>query len=114
MTEVNGERAQRLAENEALFRLANERMAGWDEQHADEEPELYFCECASTDCREKVSLRRADYERVRAESRQFVIRPGHEVPDVETVIERNEDWSIIRKDPEVLDTVESLDPRSDR
>ncbi len=108
------EREQRLAENEALFRLANERMAGWTEQHVNEASELYFCECANTDCREKVSLRRGDYERVRSGSRQFVIKPGHELPEVETVLEANDGWAIIEKHPEVTETVEALDPRSDR
>ena len=41
-------REERLAQNEALFRAANERMAGWEEQHATSEIEVYFCECADT------------------------------------------------------------------
>ena len=104
-------RAERLAANEALFRTANERMAGWEEQHALSHIEAYFCECADTECREKVSLRKADYERVRANSRQFVVVPGHEIEDVEAVIERHDGWAIVEKPPEVSDTVERLDPR---
>jgi hypothetical protein len=42
-----------------------------------------------------------------------VIALGHEIPDVETVIERNEDWAIIEKAPEVTPIVEALDPRTD-
>ena len=42
-----------------------------------------------------------------------MIIPGHELPDVETVIERNEGWAIVEKVPEVTPTVEALDPRSD-
>lgn len=105
-------RAQRLAENEALFRLANERMADWEEQHTDEVTELYFCECADTECREKVELRRGDYERTRSDSRQFVIVPGHEMPEVEDIVERHEGWEIVAKDLKVLETVEALDPRN--
>jgi hypothetical protein len=104
-------RAERVAENEAMFRIANERMAEWEEQHASNAVEPYFCECAAVECREHVDLHKADYERVRSDSRRFVIRPGHELSDVETVIERNEGWAIIEKAPEVTDTVEALDPR---
>jgi hypothetical protein len=107
------ERQERIARNEAMFREANERAKEWDERHRDSEVELYFCECANPDCREKISLREADYERVRSDPRRFVIVPDHEVPDVETVIERNEGWAIIEKTPEVTRTVEALDPRGD-
>jgi len=94
-----------------MFRLANERMSEWEERHALAETELYSCECADIECRDKVSLRKADYEKVRADARQFLLVPGHEVPDVETVIERHEAWLIIEKAPEVRETVERLDPR---
>ena len=60
-----------------------------------------------------MDLRKADYERVRSDSSRFVIVPGHEVPDVETVIERNEGWAIVEKAPEVTGIVEELDPRTD-
>jgi hypothetical protein len=107
------QREERIAKNEAMFREANERAKAWEERHLDSEVELYFCECAKPDCLEKVSLREADYERVRSDPRRFVIVPGHELPDVETVIERNEGWEIVEKAPEVTGTVEALDPRGD-
>jgi hypothetical protein len=110
---VASEREERIARNEALFRVANERMADWEEQHASSAVEPYFCECANPECGEHVDLRKADYERVRSDSRRFVIVPGHEVPDVETVIERNEGWAMIEKAPEVTGIVEELDPRRD-
>ena len=106
-------REERLAENEAMFRTANERMADWEEQHVQSHTEHYYCECADPNCREKVLLRKADYEKVRADSRHFVIVPGHEVPDVETVIEQHEGWAIVEKSPELDEKLERLDPRSD-
>jgi hypothetical protein len=106
-------REERLAENETLFRTANERMAGWEEQHAQSQTERYYCECADTNCREKVLLRKADYEKVRADSGHFVVVLGHEVPDIETVIERQEGWAIVEKPPELDEKLERLDPRSD-
>ena len=107
---MTSERAQRLALNEALFRAANERMAGWEESRGDH-PDLYHCECADLECREKVPLTKADYERIRRNSCHFFLVPGHETPDVETVIDAREDWLVVEKDPEVREIVEAADRR---
>lgn len=104
-------REERLANNEALFREGNERMAGWEERQTVESVDRYLCECADTECRDKVTLARPEYEHVRSNSRWFVVVPGHAIPDVETVIERNDGWAIIEKDPEVTETVQATDPR---
>lgn len=106
-------RAERLANNEAIFRVGNERMADWEERHGDGQRERYFCECADADCREKVELTRSQYEYVRSDSRWFVVVPGHETPDVETVIDRHDGWNLIQKHPEVDEIVEATDPRSE-
>jgi hypothetical protein len=106
-------REERLAKNEALFREGNERMAGWEERRVAETLERYLCECSDEDCREKVHLHKDEYEHIRSNSRWFVIVPGHEVPDVETVLERNEGWSIIEKDPKMDPLMEATDPRRD-
>jgi hypothetical protein len=108
---VAAQREERLARNEAMFREANERAKAWEERHREVEVELYFCECADPECRERVSLDKSEYERIRSDARHFVIVPGHEVQDVETVIEENEGWAIIEKAPEVTDIVEARDPR---
>jgi hypothetical protein len=110
---VASDRAERLALNEALFRTANERMVDWEERHRVEATELYFCECANPECRQKVPLRESDYERVRSNSGYFFVVPGHELPDIETVIESHEEWVVIEKAPEVRDIVEATDPRTD-
>jgi hypothetical protein len=104
-------RAERLAKNEAMFRAANEATSGWEEQHRSSEPELYYCECSEVECREKVSLEKSDYERVRSDARHFFVVPGHEITDIETVIEQHEGWVIVEKPPEVSETVERLHPR---
>jgi hypothetical protein len=104
-------REERIAGNEAMFRYANERAKGWEEHHADEGKELYFCECADPDCRQRLDLAKDSYEAVRSNSRRFLIAVGHEVPDVETVIETHDEWAVIEKDPGVTQTVKELDPR---
>jgi hypothetical protein len=106
-------REERIASNEALFRHANERMAGWEERQESEGPQLYLCECADPDCKQKVALSRPEYEAARSDSRRFFVVSGHEVLDVESVIENHGEWLLIEKDPEVTELVEDLDPRKD-
>jgi hypothetical protein len=62
----------------------------------------------------KVSLQKVEYEAVRSDSRRFFVLAGHEIPDVETVVESHEGWVVIEKAPEVTSTVEASDPRSQR
>lgn len=106
------EREKRIAMNEALFRTANERAAEWEEQHAQDEAELYQCECASLECREKISLLKPDYERARRDPTYFFVIPGHEIPDVESVIEEHDGWVVVRKDPETHPIARATDERS--
>jgi hypothetical protein len=105
------DRARRAAITEAAFRIANERMAAWEEVSATE-PELFFCECLMAGCREKVSLTREEYEAVRAHARRFFVVPGHEDETLESVVDRREAFVVIEKPPEVAPVVEATDPRS--
>lgn len=105
------QRDERIARNEAIFRAGNERMAQWEERHEDGGSERYLCECASPDCSEKIHLTRSQYEYVRSDPRWFVVLPGHEVPDVETVIDTHDGWNLIEKDPEVEHIAKATDPR---
>jgi hypothetical protein len=109
---VTEERAARLAQNEAIFRLANERMAAWEERHEDGERELYFCECGDADCAEKVLLTGDEYERVRSDPARFFVVPGHEIHGVESVAEEHDGWMVVVKVPEVRAIVEATNPRS--
>jgi hypothetical protein len=108
---VASRREERIAENENLFREANERMASWEERDRAEAAELYFCECTDLECNEKVRVRGSDYERVRGDSSHFLVVPGHQVPDVEAVIESHDEWLLVEKEPEVDEIVEEGDPR---
>ena len=106
-------RKERLALNETLFRTANERMQEWEERHEREGPELYYCECAQAECKQKVGMGLEDYERVRSDPSHFFVVPGHEIPDVETVIEEHDGWVLIEKAPGTEAIVEATDRRRD-
>jgi hypothetical protein len=107
------ERARRLAENEARFRVINDRVARDLERLVDDPDELlpFVCECALRSCDATIELTRAEYDRVREQPILFAAAPGHEIPDVEDVVERHERYVVLRKHPETWEIVQRLDPR---
>jgi hypothetical protein len=48
---------------------------------------------------------------VRASARRFAIVPGHDIPDIEEVVERHERYAVIEKHADVDDIVRATDPR---
>jgi hypothetical protein len=108
---VASKRERRIAENESSFRAANEHMAAWEERDRAEGTELYFCECPDPQCEEMVRVQGSDYERVRKNPAHFIVVPGHEVLDVEAVIESHEGWALVEKGSRVREIVEEGDPR---
>src|SRR5688500_9381885 len=102
-------RHDRLALNQAAFRIANERRSAWPERQDERRggSSTYFCECSRTDCRDMLRLQPDEYESVRAESRRFVIAPGHEYTEVERVIDDRGRFAVVEKFEEVAPLVES-------
>ncbi len=105
-------RAKRIAENESRFRDINERLRGdlsalppADEQVA------FVCECGLLDCAQPVVLTLAEYEAARADSVEFVVVPGHELPDYEDVIAANDRYARVRKHPDSAPIARATDPR---
>jgi hypothetical protein len=108
------ERQRRMGENEVIFREVNERVRETNETFSVTTEEAEFvCECGTASCVERIRLRLADYEAVRAEPTHFVIVPGHELPDIESVVRREPTYAVVSKnrgEPEKL-AIET-DPRS--
>ena len=105
-------RELRLAQNETIFREINERVREVAEQHgADAHVYSFFCECSNSDCTLQVSLTTEDYERVRADGAQFVVAKGHELPDIETIVESRDQWSVVVKHGDSATYARRLDPR---
>ena len=55
----------------------------------------------------------AEYEAIRAESTRFAVVPGHEDPEIESVIERYPGYLIVEKrDAEAQEVARETDPRA--
>jgi hypothetical protein len=97
------ERQARQARNEALHREVNERLAHMDKQAdanwaTDDEQFEFICECgAGESCNARVRMRLAEYEQVRSQNDRFAVYPGHEIEDIEHVVERGEGYVIVDK-----------------
>ena len=106
------DRRRRIAENEVRFREINERMR---ESLAGVIPgdELlpFVCECGNGACTAPVSLTLAEYDAVRADARHFAVLAGHEIPDVETVVETSERFTVVEKQGPTVAIAEARDPR---
>lgn len=110
-----GAREDRIARNEALFRSVNERvreLVGPTGSLGSDPAASFVCECGTAACTATFALTIAEYERVRADPTHFIVVSGHESPDVEEVVERHEQYDIVRKHPGEAEIAIETDPRS--
>lgn len=103
------EQARRVAWNEILFREANEQVEP-DGRRLAEEFEI-LCECGEANCMESVPVTRESYERTRRQPTDFLIKPGHDKPEFETVIERHDQFVVVRKRGEAALLATRTNPR---
>ena len=103
-------REARVAKNEVLFREVNERIC---ELAPGDGPTEFLCECGDAGCVEPVSLSLRQYEEVRREPAWFFVRPGHQMPDIEDVVEDAGGFLVVAKrEGTPADIAEENDPRS--
>jgi hypothetical protein len=103
--------AQRAGHNEEVFRTVNERIEEGAKQHGVDRPLPFHCECSAKRCVEKIELAPADYDRVAAHVARFVLIPGHEQPEVESVVERHPSYLVVEKFGEARAEIEREHPR---
>lgn len=109
MTINTAERHQ--IENEMIFRRMNEKVGDdlgeLDAMHiADNDISLirdvnlnihFKCECSDEDCDIRVPLKLEEYQTIHTNRDTFVIMPGHQVDPIETVLIKNEKYSVVKK-----------------
>jgi hypothetical protein len=108
-------REERLANNEVLFRDINERIAGVAAPQGipgDDHVYEFLCECSNVACDLRLPLTLAVYEDVRKEPTQFIVAPGHELPEIEIVLSRSTGYQVVRKQGDAAELVAEKDPRS--
>ena len=90
---------RRLVENEIIFRQANTDMKDFIEdvgaQHNTTLP--FFCECSRMNCRRRIELSSDQYQKLHSNRRRFIVVDGHEVPQIERVVERHPGFNVVEK-----------------
>lgn len=108
-TRLSGERA---AENESIFRDANERVEErLGELTLDRGRSPFLCECEDLHCREMVRLTREEYESVRSRPNRFVLVCGHSFTEAHVLSEADR-FQVVEKTGRAGDVAAELDPRS--
>ncbi len=99
------------ARNQVLFREVNEHIAELSNDWRETRVSLFICECCSHACAEALEITPAEYERVRADGARFVVLPGHQLADVERVIEGSGRFLVVEKLGAAAATARASDPR---
>jgi hypothetical protein len=102
---------RRISANESAFREVNEAIERGLWQGEADSLVAFRCECASLDCDRLVELTPKEYEHVRRDSRRFFVLRGHEIPEVETVVETRDRYVVVEKIAAAGAIAEASDPR---
>ena len=108
-----GDRIERAAANQSIFREVNERLQDLATAFQDAARRATFaCECADVQCVEQLELSLDEYEAIRSEPNQFVVLPDHVYLDVERVVSENERFVAVAKIGRGATIAAEADPRS--
>ena len=86
---------QALVHNPALFREVNDHIRSVSPGR---DLEL-VCECVDGDCVEAIRISAARYDEIRRVPTRFLVKPGHESPMTERVVDTSPDFEVIEKIP---------------
>ena len=109
---MDEEAQRRAARNELLFRETNEAIERRQWPDDPEKVVRFRCECAHPDCTEAVEMSLADYERVRACPRRFLVVASHVLPEIETVVGATDSYTVVEKREKAGEIADAADPRS--
>lgn len=90
-------RDERIAKNEAMFRAANRELTQASKEAGGDGELEVLCECGQEACNSLISMTVAEYDSVHSQDDRFVVLPGHENPEIESVVERREGYLVVDK-----------------
>ena len=93
---VNDITRTRAARNERFFAEANALIVDEALERGRELVDV-ICECANPGCVDRIPMTAHDYESTHSDPAWFVVRPGHEIPEVERIVEREEAYYTVEK-----------------
>jgi len=96
---VGDDETLRAARNQALYREVNEKLQTLNEAFEEvlDTGSAWLCECADVNCTETMELTLGEYEALRDHPNRFAVLPGHEYPEVESIVEDHERYVVVEK-----------------
>ncbi len=102
---------EQAARRQFLFREINERISELSTLVGYDGAKLFVCECSREECVDALELTLSQYENVRADGGRFVVIDGHELEEVERVVQRHARYIVVEKVGEAGELARSEDPR---
>ena len=88
---------RRLVHNEELFREVNEAREAAS-ANAQEQKLAFVCECSDPGCSGRIEITAAEFDRIRHSEAQYVVLPGHAIPEIERIVEHRGAFEVVEKD----------------
>jgi hypothetical protein len=88
---------RRLSETHRIARELNERTRDAEEPNRSDEQVRFLCECGNEGCTETIALSLDEFEAIRWREHVYVVRPGHENPHAELVVDENERFVLVER-----------------
>ena len=105
-------REERLACNEILFREISESIeVVAQSQGAGDHVFDFMCECTNVDCTLSLPLALAVYEDTRGAPDLFLVAPGHDLPEIEDIVQRGDGYQVVRERGDVARFAAERHPR---
>ncbi len=102
---------QRIARNEALFRDVNEAIERGRWQGEEDSLTAFRCECGRLGCTDLIELTPREYEQIRTDPRLFALANGHQMPEVEEIVERHPRYLVVQKVGNAGEVAQRRNPR---
>lgn len=101
-----------MARNEAIARDINEAIEESLKTNTRLSSLCLICECADASCEEVLAVTIEEYEEIRQHPRQFAVRQGHIVADIEFSVRETTNFVVVQKREGIpAEVVEAENPR---
>jgi hypothetical protein len=95
---ATAKRELRAAQNQLLFRTANDRLSELGENVLNSMEEVEFaCECENHECTGSIRMRVGQFAAIEGVENRFIVLRGHEEPDVEYTVAERDGFLIVSK-----------------
>jgi hypothetical protein len=108
---VDEQTQRRLADNEGLFRETNDAIERGQWPNEPGKLIRFRCECYRLTCGEAIQASLAEYEQVRKFPRRFLVADGHNLRDVEVVVDATNRFVVVEKTDAAGEVAAATDPR---